>query len=456
MRRQALYIGAGVLLAAASGLAAIPVMARALSPPVMAILSLFLAGWSMLGIVDGLRPVLIRAFRHTLDAGGQIPVRRATSSAFALGVATALAAAMVMYLAFQESFPPGAFPPLMIAVFAFFVGLPFWSILDASGAVGTGQLIRSLSSVAVYVGFAAGALYDWSVSAFLWWAALASVVAAAVWLKATIGRWTWREGEEPDWTGTDVRDTLKANAAKLWSDGIDRVMFGRYWDVTTFVAYSNVYDLAAKANIVPQYTAALLYPRLCAESAKAEQGRAEGSGERWRVFKWGLGAYFSMSALALVAGSWGDVIVGWYLGGGYGRHGDVVLILGQVAAVYSLAFFGQALLRAERRFAQLQSLLWLCAGVGTVVGAAGWLVLGREAAVVGVLLLKAPGLLTYSRYLRVGRHLGLARRLEVWSLLTCAGTAWIYTGSIAGAALILVGLAVLYRAAPRMLQVEEA
>lgn len=407
---QRIFLVSSGVLSGVVGLATIPIIARHLDPEQMAAVSLILLISTLLGLADVLRPVFVRGFVLSRRTAQLINIRPALSLSSRVGVLLSAALFFGGVALLGRYFDARNMLFLAIGAFFFFVSITFWSVLDSIHRVGTAQLMRAAAIAALYIAYCGISVAGLSLIYYsLAFAAvqLLLLLAYGFAVRHTVSL----TGSADDlWTLSDVRDTLQTNASKLINDFTDRLVFARFFPADLFAGYAITYELAARINVVPQYISTYLYPRLCAAAAAAELDQ-----QAPRYFALAAINFIGLATLAVVIAPFASTILGMYAGAAYQDQGYLLTYLILVSAVYSLAFYGQAFIRATGDFRGLANAFSLASILGIVLGAIMWALWGLHVLVLAVVFLKVPGvgMMLHLIETRISRRAALAAILLV-------------------------------------------
>jgi len=334
LRRQKLQLALAPVLSATAAAVSYPLIARSYDAESLAEVGLVLMLHALFGVLDLLKPVLIREIvrDERFATLGNLFVPSVLSGVAFSGIVYAVIAAHL-----QHVFSGRDALMLTMSAALFILYTPLWATLDAHGRVGTGFLVRSASTAVLYLMLALvpGLRQATSPAVLLVIVNASTFVAYMVLAQPHLHTGATRLGRRFVRSAMNV---LAQNAAKAVVDFLDRLYVSVTFPAALIGAYSVTYDVAAKVNLPAQLVAAYMYPELC-------RGRAEVS--RFALVGAAISGLVSAGAVAVYL--FGEPLFAAYFGQGF--HGRLWLLvcLLVVSSTYTQSFFGQVVLRANGR-----------------------------------------------------------------------------------------------------------
>lgn len=278
---------------AAAGLASLPILARNLGTEAYGRFSLFLLALGILSNLDPARPILVRELSREAAGAGDEANRLASSSAWLLTAAGALAGWLV----------GGAWVALALGAAVHFHGLtaaPF-AALSADGRVGLAGTIRNACwatalGAVVALSFASTSAHGW-----IWAFTAANAVILLVSRRAAGIRGALFHIPSLRALGkvrVQARDVLGFALASAVVSSCDRFLLDGSADQATFGSYTAQYDLAIKLNILSTALCAIVYPTFSRMLAEQDEGLAE---RRFVSLASRIAGLYFVGLLALIA-----------------------------------------------------------------------------------------------------------------------------------------------------------
>lgn len=378
---ERLLLASGPILAAAVAAVSLPVITRSYTEETLAAVSLILLFHALFGMLDLLKPVLIREIaRNPLSATYANLLWPSAIAATFLGLAVYVGVAQMLshILSHWDAVI------LALAAVLFILYAPAWATLDAHERVGTGYLVRALSTVALYLTLALAPAF---VSDTLTSVPLATVNLVSLVMYYSLARPHIHRGSARMSPGfvRAVYHVVSQNASKITADFFDRLYLSLTFPVSVVGTYNIVCDVTAKTNVPAQLISAYSYPRLCRGRLHHNRFVVLGAGVSATIGTAAFGAYLT-----------GDALVTAYFGESFANEGWLFACFLLVASVYAQSFFGQAALRASRRDAQLSRAFMLHAIVGAILTLALAPRIGIAGVLLGVMTMKSSSLTMFA------------------------------------------------------------
>ncbi|MBA4721680.1 MAG: hypothetical protein H2067_11200 [Alcanivorax sp.] len=373
---QKIYLVSGALIGAIVATLLIPFISRYYSSESLAAASLLLMTHSFFGVMDVLKPIYIRSIskdRRLCNYSNLVGPSCISGVCFSVLV--------LLFFSFflSDFFSVGDRLFISAAVFMFVVYSSMWAVLDAHEKVGTGALLRGGSTAVLYVLFVCKAFWGLAFSLAALFFLVHSIALFVFWFFAK--KHIINSGFLTKNLTNDAVLIMGQNSGKILGDFFDRIFVSSSFAPGVVAIYNMSYDLAAKVNLPAQLFAAYWYPLLCKDPSRSS-----------RFMLWGTSyALFILVAAALLY-AFGQSLYTFYFGSHFQGYAWAFCLLLNVASMYSICFFGQALMRAAGRdlsltlsflipalLGALYILIWGSVGIGLVL--------------VGVLVMKSTSLL---------------------------------------------------------------
>lgn len=373
-----------------------PLLSRLLSPSSLGTALTILMINGVFGAFDVLRPVYISFYSKILQTKDSVDILSSIKLSFALSFIVSITIYLLITFFLQDKISGIASIAVALGGFSFLFSNVFWAILDSTARAGTAQAIKSSLTIFLYVSFAILAIIKANIAWYAAFFAFIQTLQILLFWMATRRYIVWRRSKEEKQSYWNIWHTVKLNAAKLAIDFSDRLVIGKLGSEAISNAYFLIYDFTAKFNIATQYINVYAYPLLCKKFGQNKEFLQLSN----RLILLASITYLGLAALSVAFTFYGNQLLSLYLGEAFKTDGGLLSFLTLIAANYSLAFYGQSLLRAAGKFEVLSRLYIVSAIIGLAIGATALLAHSIELVFLMVLIIKSPGLTAYLKLLR--------------------------------------------------------
>ena len=404
---QKILLLVGAVIGALAGVLLVPVIARLYPSGDLAVLSLLLMMHSFFGVMDVLKPIYIRDISRDSSLCNYYNL---ILPSFFSGLFFAAIVFLILNFGLSEYFSYVDKVFVSLAVLIFVIYSSMWAVLDAHERVGTGALIRGSSTAALYITYACKAIFAFSFSLtsaffavqimalFLFWRASRVHVSGPVSFSNGLSRGAlW---------------LMCQNSGKTLADFFDRFFVSSSFASALVGVYNISYDMAAKINLPAQLFSAYWYPLLCRDRTVASHFLL-------------LGGIYSIcvSIFSIIVYVFGNKFYFLYFGEQFEGYLWLFCVLMNIASLYSVSFFCQAVMRAARQDVELVLSFLLPA----ILGAAYILFYGSQGLaflLIGVVIMKSSSIFL-AFYLRSGVAASVLVVIVLSESLSLLSTAYI-------------------------------